>query len=281
MLKNRKSTLAKAVKHHYKKQEIFLMEAQKNTERRKVNLSKIKDKLQVLISGGNQTEHKLERFEEEFININRSYDSPFHQFKNCTVGLNPQIANTMFESIGNLKYPIVQFSNRNTYKFFNNKFKAITRSYFFGDSNNPDLILMYDFQKDLWIKKEVSIFFEKLINSLGAQKLSLAILFCRHRTQRWLYFDHWRIEQHIHQRVRFRPHVQHRKWDVHRESIFDPVSIHTFTGSVRKFCLRDWREVHQRRFGFMWAILHQLEPLGENLQPKLKTLHNGSYRFRR
>jgi len=27
MLKNRKVTLAKAVKHHYKKQELFLMEA--------------------------------------------------------------------------------------------------------------------------------------------------------------------------------------------------------------------------------------------------------------
>lgn len=71
------------------------------------------------------------------------------------MGLNPQIANTMFESIGNLKYPIVQFSNRNTYKFFNNKFRSITRQYFFGDSNNPDLILMYDFQKDIWVKKDV------------------------------------------------------------------------------------------------------------------------------
>lgn len=50
MLKNRKSTLGKAVKHHYKKQEIFLMEAQKNTERRKQNLGKIKEKLQTLIS---------------------------------------------------------------------------------------------------------------------------------------------------------------------------------------------------------------------------------------
>jgi N12 class adenine-specific DNA methylase len=89
MLKNRKSTLAKAVKHHYKKQEIFLMEAQKNTERRKQNLGKIKEKLQSLIASSAQNESKLERFEEEFININRSYDSPFHQFKNCTIGLNP------------------------------------------------------------------------------------------------------------------------------------------------------------------------------------------------
>ena len=157
MLKNRKSTLAKAVKHHYKKQELFLMESQKNTERRKQNLGKIRDKLQVLIQSSTQNENKLERFEEEFIGINRSFENPFHQFKNCTVGLNPQIANTMFESIGNLKYPIVQFSNRNTYKFFNNKFRAVTKSYFFGDSNNPELILMYDYQKDVWIKKDVSV----------------------------------------------------------------------------------------------------------------------------
>lgn len=89
MLKNRKDTLAKAVKHHYKKQEIFLMEAQKNIERRKNNLEKIGQKLQVLLKGNNQPEHKLERLEEEFININRTYDAPFHQFKHCTVGLNP------------------------------------------------------------------------------------------------------------------------------------------------------------------------------------------------
>lgn len=41
MLKNRKDTLAKAVKQHYKKQEIFLMEAKKNVERRKTNLTKV------------------------------------------------------------------------------------------------------------------------------------------------------------------------------------------------------------------------------------------------
>jgi SMC interacting uncharacterized protein involved in chromosome segregation len=90
MLKNRKDTLAKAVKHHYKKQEIFHMEAQKNIERRKNNLDKIGQKLQALMKNGTQSDHKLERLEEEFININRSYDSPFHQFKHCTIGLNPQ-----------------------------------------------------------------------------------------------------------------------------------------------------------------------------------------------
>lgn len=91
MLKNRKDTLAKAVKHHYKKQEIFLLEAQKNIERRKNNLDKLNQKLQQLIkTTGTQNESKLERLEEEFIGINRAYDSPFHQFKQCTVGLNPQ-----------------------------------------------------------------------------------------------------------------------------------------------------------------------------------------------
>jgi len=51
MLKNRKDTLAKAVKHHYKKQEIFLLEAQKNIERRKNNLDKLNQKLQTLVKG--------------------------------------------------------------------------------------------------------------------------------------------------------------------------------------------------------------------------------------
>lgn len=89
MLKNRKHTLAKAVKHHYKKQEIFLMEAQKNIERRKNNLNKVTTKVQQLVKGGAQNESKLERLEEEFKQVNRAYDSPFHQFKHCTVGLNP------------------------------------------------------------------------------------------------------------------------------------------------------------------------------------------------
>jgi hypothetical protein len=31
----------------------------------------------------------MERLEEEFLHINKSFDSPFHQFKHCTVGLNP------------------------------------------------------------------------------------------------------------------------------------------------------------------------------------------------
>ena len=48
MLKNRKDTLAKAVKQHYKKQEIFLMEAKKNVERRKTNLTKVQSKIKAL-----------------------------------------------------------------------------------------------------------------------------------------------------------------------------------------------------------------------------------------
>jgi len=45
MLKNRKDTLAKAVKQHYKKQDLFLMEAKKNVERRKANLVKVEQKV--------------------------------------------------------------------------------------------------------------------------------------------------------------------------------------------------------------------------------------------
>lgn len=54
-----------------------------------------------------QNENKLERLEDEFGSINKTFDSPFHQFKHCNVSLNPQIANQMFEQIGSLKYPVV------------------------------------------------------------------------------------------------------------------------------------------------------------------------------
>jgi hypothetical protein len=33
--------------------------------------------------------------------------------------------------------------------------KPISKCYFFGDSNNPQLILQYDFAKDNWSKKFV------------------------------------------------------------------------------------------------------------------------------
>lgn len=141
MLKNRKDTLQKAVKQHYKRQEIFLMEAKKNVERRKGNLYKVKSKINGLQEGKSQNEFKIERMNDEFLNINKQFDSPFHQFKHCTINLNPQIANQMFEQIGSLKYPMVQFSNKNTFKFFNQNFKPISKCYFFGDSNNPNLIL--------------------------------------------------------------------------------------------------------------------------------------------
>ena len=58
-----------------------------------------------------------------------------------------------------MKHPVVKFSNKNNFKFFNHKFQPITKCYFFGDSNNPNLILSYDFARDLWSRKEVSISF--------------------------------------------------------------------------------------------------------------------------
>lgn len=51
MLKNRRDTLAKAVNQHYKKQEILLLEAKKNVERRKTNLRKISSKITALQDG--------------------------------------------------------------------------------------------------------------------------------------------------------------------------------------------------------------------------------------
>lgn len=131
------------------------MEAKKNVERRKTNLSKIENKIKGLQDGKVQSESKIDRLGEEFVNINKTFDSPFHQFKHCTVSLNPQVANQMFDQIGQIKYPNVQFSNNNTFKLFSDKCKPITKAYFFGDSNNQSLILVYDFARDLWSRKEV------------------------------------------------------------------------------------------------------------------------------
>ena len=78
MLKNRKDTLAKHVKAHYKKQEIFLLEAQKNVDRRANNLNKLEGKLTKLMRDNPQNDNKLERLEQEFITINKNYDAPFH-----------------------------------------------------------------------------------------------------------------------------------------------------------------------------------------------------------
>jgi predicted nuclease with TOPRIM domain len=66
-----------------------LLEAKKNVERRKANLVKIQSKIEAVQEGKMQSENKLERLEEEFLAINKSFDSPFHQFKHCTIGLNP------------------------------------------------------------------------------------------------------------------------------------------------------------------------------------------------
>lgn len=129
-----------------------MLEAQKNVERRSTNLNKIEKKLNDI---QNQNENKLERLEEELISVNKAYNAPFHQFKHCTISLNPQMTNQLFEGIGTLKYNVVQFSNKQAFKFFNKHVRAINRCYFFGDSNNPQLILQYDFAKDLWNKKYV------------------------------------------------------------------------------------------------------------------------------
>jgi len=65
------------------------MEAKKNVERRKNNLEKLSLKIQNIVETKSQNDHKLERLNEEFLTINRSFDSPFHQFKHCNVNLNP------------------------------------------------------------------------------------------------------------------------------------------------------------------------------------------------
>ena len=89
MLKNRKDTLQKSVISHYKKQDLYLMEAKKNIERRKNNLEKVSQKLNKINNEAGNNLHKLERLNEEFLNINKTFDSPFHQFKHCNVNLNP------------------------------------------------------------------------------------------------------------------------------------------------------------------------------------------------
>jgi len=54
------------------------MEAKKNVERRKNNLDKLSAKLHNVVEGKSGNESKLERLSEEFLNINRTFDSPFH-----------------------------------------------------------------------------------------------------------------------------------------------------------------------------------------------------------
>jgi hypothetical protein len=54
------------------------MEAKKNVERRKTNLNKLSVKVDALQEGKSQYEYKVERISDEFLNINKTFDSPFH-----------------------------------------------------------------------------------------------------------------------------------------------------------------------------------------------------------
>ena len=54
------------------------MEAKKNIERRKNNLEKINQKLSNYTEAKSASDTKLERMTEEFLNINKTFDSPFH-----------------------------------------------------------------------------------------------------------------------------------------------------------------------------------------------------------
>jgi hypothetical protein len=156
MLKNRLEMLEQNVSQHYKKQNVLMKEAINNLDRRRTGLEKLSGKVQVMLSTGVYSNcNKLERLEEEFIELNRSYNSSFHQFKHCTINLNPQNAGQIFESLGCVKHPIVQSTSSNSYQSFNLKRKNVSKSYFFGDSNHQDLILYYDFSKDKWGKKDV------------------------------------------------------------------------------------------------------------------------------
>jgi len=156
MLKNRMETLEQSVCQHYKKQNVIMKEAINNLDKRKVGLEKLAAKVaSMLASGSFGNSTKLERLEEEFIDLNRSYNSSFHEFKHCTVSLNPQTTGQVFESIGSVKHPIVQSNSSHSYQFFHLKRKNVARAYFFGDSNHQDLILYYDFAKDRWGKKDV------------------------------------------------------------------------------------------------------------------------------
>ena len=156
MLKNRVETIQQTVKQHYKKQGVYMKEAMNNLERRKKALNKLEEKVQEMQGTSppnpSSSYSKIERFEEEFVKINRSYESPFHNFKHCTVSINPQNAEQVFENIGTIKNPIVASNSSHSYQFFNLNNLPIKKAYFFGDSNNQDLILLYDFEKDRWSK---------------------------------------------------------------------------------------------------------------------------------
>lgn len=158
MLKNRIESLEQTVKQHYKKQNVHMKEALGNLDKRKKSLLKLDEKVKEYLSQNLTTgalQSKIEWLEDEFIKINRSYDCPFHNFKHCQVTINPQNAGHIFESIGAVKNPIVASTSSNTYQYFNLKHKPLKKSFFFGDSNHTDMILIYDFEKDRWSWREV------------------------------------------------------------------------------------------------------------------------------
>jgi hypothetical protein len=156
MLKNRLELLDQSVIQHYKKQNVLMKEATNNLDKRKNGLEKLASKVSSMLSSGIYgNSNKLERLEEDFIELNRSYNSSFHQFKHCTISLNPQNTGQIFESIGSVRHPIVQSSHANSYQYFNLSSKQISKAYFFGDSNHQDLILSYNFAKSTWGKKDV------------------------------------------------------------------------------------------------------------------------------
>lgn len=155
MLKNRLESLEQVVSQHYKKQNVLMKEAINNLDKRKSGLEKLAAKVSSMLSTGVYCNaNKLERLEEDFVELNRSYNSSFHQFKHCTINLNPQNAGQVFESIGSVRHPIVQSSSSNSYQYFNLSNKQVSKSYFFGDSNHQDLILCYNFAKNKWSKKD-------------------------------------------------------------------------------------------------------------------------------
>lgn len=169
MLKNRLESLEQNVTQHYKKQNVLMKEAVNNLGNRRSGIEKLSKKVSNMLSSGTFTNsYKLERLEEEFIELNRSYNSSFHQFKHCSVNINPQNSGQIFESIGSVKHPIVQSTFSNSYQYFSLKRKNVTKAFFFGDSNHQDLILYYDFANDKWGKRDVPV-------NLVLQSYSVAI----------------------------------------------------------------------------------------------------------
>lgn len=112
----------------------------------------------------------------------------------------------MFESIGSLKYPMVQFSNRSTYKFFSANFKQVQKALFFGDSNNQELILTYDFFKDAWAKREV---LKRRFKFAGSSEFDSVVVLSGDRLERRMHSHHRRPQLFFHKRVWLGLPLQH------------------------------------------------------------------------